>query len=246
MSRPWAIVSGGSRGLGRAFTERLVKLDYRVLVLYRSDSAAAAEVTACFPDQVLALQLDIRDHLATAELMGRQIAEHGAPEVLVNNAGINIDQPFLSMSAQQWSAVLDTNLSGTFHLTRAVAPAMVDRGRGNIVNVAATTGIRPRVNGANYCASKAGLLQLTKCLALELAPAVRVNALIPGMTETDELIERYALRDPAQRSAVEAEIPQRRIASTDEIAAALEFLIGSSSSYMTGQRLIIDGGQFMW
>ncbi|HEX8306489.1 MAG TPA: SDR family NAD(P)-dependent oxidoreductase [Jatrophihabitans sp.] len=246
MSDAWAIVSGGSRGLGRAFTERLVKLGYQVLVLYRSDASAAAEVAACFPDQVLTAQVDIRDGAATSAVISAQITERGAPDVLVNNAGINIDQPFLTMSAEQWSAVLDTNLTGTFHLTRAVAPAMVSRGRGNIINVGATTGMRPRLNGANYCASKAGLLQLTKCLALELAPAVRVNALIPGMTETAELIERYALRDPVQRAAVEAEIPQRRIASTDEIAAALEFLVAETSSYMTGQRLIIDGGQFMW
>jgi len=137
-------------------------------------------------------------------------------------------------------------LSGAFHLTRELAPAMLAAGGGVVVNVGATTGIRPRMNGANYAASKAGLLQLTKCLALELAPTVRVNSLIPGMTETDELVARFQLDDPVRRAAALAEIPGSRIGSVDDIADALEFLVGRQSAYMTGQKLVVDGGQFMW
>ena len=111
------------------------------------------------------------------------------------------------MGAEDWQRVLDTNLSGPFHLCRAFAAAMLAGGDGVIVNVAASTGIRPRRDGANYCASKAGLLQLTKCLALELAPRVRVVALVPGMTGTAELRTRFRLDDPVERAAVEAGIP---------------------------------------
>jgi acetoacetyl-CoA reductase/3-oxoacyl-[acyl-carrier protein] reductase len=167
--------------------------------------------------------------------------------VLVHNAGRNIDRPFLEMATEDWQAVLDTNLSGVFHLTKALAPAMLATGEpGVIVTVGATTGIRPRPNGVNYCASKAGLLQLTKCLALELAPQIRVNCLIPGMTETAELVRRYRLDDPEARARVAEEIPLRRIGTVEDVADALEFLVTPQSSYLTGQKIIVDGGQFMW
>jgi acetoacetyl-CoA reductase/3-oxoacyl-[acyl-carrier protein] reductase len=116
----------------------------------------------------------------------------------------------------------------------------------SIVNLGATTAIRPRLNGANYCASKAGLLHLTKCLALELAPAIRVNCLIPGMIDTEEMRTRFRTDDPRARADLLAEIPQRRIGGTDEMADALEFLVSDASRYVTGQKIIVDGGQFMW
>src|SRR5262249_38672452 len=123
--------------------------------------------------------------------------------------------------------------------------AMLDGG-GVVINVGATTGIRPRVEGVNYCASKAGLLQLTKCLAVELAPRVRVNCLIPGAIETEEVVTRLRLDDPQARARLLAEIPQRRIGTPEDVADALEFLVGPGSSYLTGQKIIVDGGQFMW
>src|SRR5205814_4215677 len=117
-----------------------------------------------------------------------------------------------AMSVEDWRRVLDTNLSGAFYLTRSLAPAMADGEPGAvIVNIGATTGIRPRRDGVNYCASKAGLLQFTKCLALELAPRIRVNCLIPGAIETDELVTRFRLDDPRERARMVAELPQRRI-----------------------------------
>jgi acetoacetyl-CoA reductase/3-oxoacyl-[acyl-carrier protein] reductase len=150
------------------------------------------------------------------------------------------------MSDEDWSRVIDTNLSGPFYLTRATAPAMLQAGGGTIINVAATTAIRPRINGVNYCASKAGLLHLTKCLALELAPTIRVNCLIPGVTGTEELIDRFRLDDPDRLAVVLSEIPLGRIATVADMADALEFLVSPQSRYFTGQKLIIDGGQFMW
>ena len=163
----------------------------------------------------------------------------------MNNAGINIDRPFLAMTDDDWRRVIDTNLTGVFTLTRALVPHMLDVSDAVVVNIGATTGIRPRRDGANYCASKAGLLQLTKCLALELAPRVRVNCLIPGMTETEELVTRFRLDDPESRARVVATSPHR-IGGTEDIADALEYLVGPHSAYINGQKVIVYGGQFMW
>ncbi|WP_308013372.1 SDR family NAD(P)-dependent oxidoreductase [Streptomyces beigongshangae] len=242
-----AVVSGGTRGIGLAFSRRLVKLGYRVSALYRSDEDGARAAVRELGPGLNAVRVDLSDGDSVVGVANALLAEHGPPAVLVNNAGTNADRPFLQMSHDDWRRVVDTNLSGVFYLTRALAPAMVAAGTDStIVNVGATTGIRPRRDGANYCASKAGLLQLTKCLALELAPRIRVNCLIPGNTETEELVERFDLNDPDARRAMLDEVPQRRIADPEEIANALEFLVGPNSAYMTGQKLVVDGGQFMW
>lgn len=246
MTDALAVVTGGTRGIGAAFSARLVKLGYRVIAPYRSDSAAAEAVVAAHGDAVVAVRADLSDPEAVRALGERVLTEHGTPSVLVNNAGINIDRPFLELGDDDWQRVINTNLSGPFHLIKAFAPAMLAAGSGTVVNIGATTGIRPRANGVNYAASKAGLLHLTKCLALELAPTIRVNCLIPGMTETEELITRFRLDDPARRAAVLEEIPQRRIGTPDDVADALEFLVSPHSGYLTGQKLIVDGGQFMW
>lgn len=239
-----AVVSGGTRGLGLAFSHRLVRLGYRVVALYRSDKAAANAAAA---PGLIPVRLDVADPTAVAAVADDLVRTHGEPSVLVNNAGVNVDRPVLAMSVEDWRQVVDTNLSGVFYLTRALLPAMLaTTGDRVIVNIGATTGIRPRRDGANYCASKAGLLQLTKCLALELAPRVRVNCLIPGNTETDELVTRFGLDDPARRAAFLADVPQGRLGTTEQVADALEFLVGPGSAQITGQKLIVDGGQFMW
>jgi acetoacetyl-CoA reductase/3-oxoacyl-[acyl-carrier protein] reductase len=248
---PLAVVSGGTRGIGLAFTRRLTKLGYRVAALYRTDTAAARAAVAELGPALRAVPADVADPEAVSAAAEEVLTELGTPRVLVNNAGLNVDRPFLEMGVEDWRRVVDTNLSGVFYLTRALAPAMLAAAgesdhSGVIVNVGATTGIRPRRDGVNYCASKAGLLQLTKCLALELAPRIRVNCLIPGMTETEELVARYRLDDPGARAAVVAEIPRARIGTTEDVADGMEFLIGPGSAYLTGQKLIVDGGQFMW
>ncbi|MFD4829892.1 SDR family NAD(P)-dependent oxidoreductase [Streptomyces uncialis] len=242
-----AIVSGGTRGIGLVLSRRLVRLGYRVVALYRSDARAADDAVKELGPAFRAVRTDLADGDAVTASAAEILSAHGAPAVLVNNAGVNVDRPFLEMTHEDWHRVIDSNLSGVFHLTRAVAPAMLAADAGAvIVNIGATTGIRPRVNGANYCASKAGLLQLSKCLALEFAPKVRVNCLIPGVIGTEEVVERLGLDDEESRERVLAEIPQRRIGDCEDLADALEFLIGPGSAYMTGQRLIVDGGQFMW
>ncbi|WP_156722123.1 SDR family NAD(P)-dependent oxidoreductase [Streptomyces apocyni] len=246
MTDPLAVVTGGTRGIGLALSHRLIHLGHRVVAFYWSDQEAAEKAEAEHPGRLTALRVDLSDAAEVARAAERVLGEHGTPAVLVNNAGINIDRPFLELTDQDWRRVLDTNLSGPFWLTRALAPAMIEAGGGSVVNIGATTGMRPRVDGANYCASKAGLLQLTKCLALELAPALRVNCLIPGMIDTEELRTRWRLDDPARMAQTLDEIPQRRMGTTEDIADALEFMVGPGGSYLNGQKLIVDGGQFMW
>lgn len=247
MTEPLAVVSGGTRGIGLALSRRLIKLGHRVVALYRADEQAARASRDELGTALRTVRADLADPAAVADAGAVILTDHGTPSVLVHNAGRNIDRPFLEMTDDEWRAVLDTNLSGVFHLTRALAPAMVASGEpGVIVTIGATTGIRPRRDGVNYCASKAGLLQLTKCLALELAPHIRVNCLIPGMTETEEVVTRFRLDDPVARARVVEEIPARRIGGTDDVADALEFLVSARSAYLTGQKIIVDGGQFMW
>ncbi|MER7394854.1 SDR family NAD(P)-dependent oxidoreductase [Streptomyces sp. NPDC000151] len=241
-----AVVTGGTKGIGLAFSRKLVKLGYRVVALYRHDPEAAGAATAELGEACTVLQADVSVSAEVARLAERVLADHGTPHVLVNNAGRNIDRPFAEMSDEEWHTVLDTNLSGPFYLARAFAPAMREAGRGSIVNIAATTGIRPRFNGVNYAASKAGLLHLTKCLALELAPHVRVNALIPGMIDTEDMQMRVRTAAPEHRQSMLTSIPQDRIGTVEEMASALEFLVGDGAEYITGQKLIVDGGQFMW
>ncbi|MFG3282500.1 SDR family NAD(P)-dependent oxidoreductase [Streptomyces sp. NPDC048111] len=245
MAQRTAVVSGGTRGIGLALSLRLVALGHRVYALYQGDKAAAEEAAERGGGLIEPVRIDVGVPLAVTEGCARILAEGGAPEVLVNNAGINRDRPFLDLTEEDWEQVLAVNLTGPYRLTRALAPAMLAAGRGCIVNVGATTAIRPRKNGANYCAAKAGLLQLTRCLALEFAPKVRVNALIPGFTDTPEVTERYGLSDPDRRAEILRTIPSQRIGTAQDIADALEFLVTAKSSYVTGQQLIVDGGNFM-
>lgn len=242
-----AVVTGGTKGIGAAFSRRLVQLGYHVIAVYRTDDSAANKLSEELGDHVETVRLDVASPYAVAAFAEGVLSTRGGPAVLVNNAGRNIDGQFLAMSNDDWREVLDVNLSGPFYLTKAFAPEMLQSKEGaSIVNVGATTAIRPRLNGVNYCASKAGLLHLTKCLALELAPNIRVNCLIPGMIDTEEMRMRFRLADPTAHAALLAEIPQQRIGSPECMADALEFIIGDGARYITGQKLIVDGGQFMW
>lgn len=244
MSAAVAVVSGGTRGIGLAISGRLVALGHDVVALYHGDADAARSAEK--QHGLRAVRADVGAPAEVRAAVRTVLEDHGAPAVLVNNAGVNIDRPFLALTDDDWRTVLDTNLSGAFYLTRDLAPAMLAADGGTVVNVGASTGLRPRRDGANYCASKAGLLHLTRCMALELAPTIRVNSLIPGMTETAELVGRFHLDDPDHRAEVVSGIPRNQIGSVDDIADALEFLVGQQSAYMTGQKLIVDGGQFMW
>jgi acetoacetyl-CoA reductase/3-oxoacyl-[acyl-carrier protein] reductase len=149
------------------------------------------------------------------------------------------------MTEEDWDVVVDTNMKGVFLCAQAAARVMLRQGGGQILNVGASTGIRGRANGINYCAAKAGVLVMTKCLALELAPTVRVNCLIPGLVRTGEVVRRRGLDDPDRLRRAEEAIPLRRIGEPHEVAEVAAFLISDAAGYINGQKILVDGGQFM-
>jgi acetoacetyl-CoA reductase/3-oxoacyl-[acyl-carrier protein] reductase len=245
MKAPLAVVSGGTRGNGWAFTDRLVHMGHDVVLLYHADETAANKAAEAHPGRVHPFRVDITEPRQVDEFADHVLAVHGPPSELVNNAGAAVDKPLLELTDTDWRSVLDINLSGAFHLIRAFAGAMLASGGGVVVNVVATDGFRPTPAGAGQAASKAGLLQLTKSAAIELAPTVRVNALSPGLTDSEEVRTRLRLDDPDRLAGVLAQIPQRRLGSPAELADALEFLVGPASRYLTGQQLVVDGGRLI-
>jgi len=243
-----AVVTGGTRGLGRAIAEGLARDGYHVVVNWRASASTADEVVASITaagGSATSIRADVSVREDVVRMVDEVVHRCGRIDVLVNNAGVNIDRPFLSMSAQDWSTVLRVNLDGAFHCTQLVAATMMERRtRGNIVNLSASTALRGRKDGANYCAAKAGVIALTKCTALELAPLIRVNCIAPGFMETDEVNERFSLADPDRRSAIVSTIPLGRIGHPREIADMVSFLCTDKASYITGQILFVNGGNY--
>jgi NAD(P)-dependent dehydrogenase (short-subunit alcohol dehydrogenase family) len=163
----------------------------------------------------------------------------------VNNAGINRDGPFLAMTIDQWDAVIATNLRGAFVCAQHAARLMLANDGGVIINIGATTGATGRANGVNYCAAKAGLMVMTRCLALELAPRIRVNTVVPGLVPTDETSERFGLQDPETAERKAREVPLQRLGTCDDVASAVSFLCSEDASWITGQTLPVTGGKYM-
>ncbi len=248
-TRKVALITGASRGLGEAMAYRFAHNDYHVIVNYRTTKEEAERVVENIRQnggKATALQADVSVEEDVDRLITQTLALEDRIDVLLNNAGLNRDGPFLTMSVEDFTRVVDVNLLGTFLCTQKVAQTMIERQiAGNIITISASTALRGRRNGANYCAAKAGILAFTKCVAIELAPHVRVNCVLPGYMETDEVMERFALHDPAVRETLEASIPMQRIGQPDELAAMVEFLCSDKASYITGQSFFVNGGNYM-
>jgi acetoacetyl-CoA reductase/3-oxoacyl-[acyl-carrier protein] reductase len=167
----------------------------------------------------------------------------GKVDVLVNNAGTNLDRAFLAMSDEDWDGVIDTILKGTFICSQEYARRYAGSA-GSIINIGAVTALKGRPNGANYCSARAGVLALTKCLAQELAPRIRVNTVTPGRIDTEELRGRYQLADAKNKSRLEQEVPLQRLGTPDEVAEMILYL-ASAGQYITGQNFLVDGGLYM-
>ncbi|MEO8847227.1 MAG: 3-oxoacyl-ACP reductase FabG [Casimicrobiaceae bacterium] len=237
-----ALVTGGSRGIGRAIVETLAADGADVTFFYRGNIAAAAEVVAAGEAagrRVAAVQVDIRDPRACETAVGALADAHGAIDILVNNAGIVRDNVLTGMSDDEVADVLGTNVGGVFNVTRAVAPFMVSRRRGTIINLSSVSATRGGRGQTNYAASKGAIEAFTRALAVELAPRrIRVNAVAPGVIETEM---SQAVRDAAGDD-VKSRILLRRFGQPQDVANAVWFLASQLSDYMTGQIVHVDGG----
>jgi 3-oxoacyl-[acyl-carrier protein] reductase len=232
-----ALVTGGSRGIGAAISRELGSAGARVAVNYRSGKEAAEEVASEVGG--IALAANVGDPAEAKDLLERVESELGEIDILVNNAGITRDTLIARMSDEEWEEVIETNLRGTFNTCRAVARKMLRRRSGAIVNMTSVVGIHGNPGQANYAASKAGIIGLTKALARELGSrGVRVNAVAPGYiaTElTDVLSEEI-------RGAILANTPMGRLGSPEDVAAAVRFLCSDEAAFITGDVLLVDGG----
>ena len=236
-----ALVTGASRGIGLAVTKLFLEHGATVHALSRSQ-VDPATVSADDSERLIHHPVDVSDETAVGRVVTTILDQSEGVDILVNNAGITRDGLIMRMSTDDWRKVLDVNLSSAFFTSRALARHMIKRRSGCIINVSSVVGVIGNPGQANYVASKAGLIGLTKSLARELAGrSVRVNAVAPGFIATamtDQLNDE-------QRSAISARIPLQRIGTPEEVAAVCLFLASDLSSYVTGQVLHVDGGLAM-
>ncbi len=238
-----AIVTGGSRGIGRAIAVGFAKKGYNVVISYAGNEQAATETeTLCRESgaaDVVTYKGDVSDENSCEELVKTVMDKYGQVDALVNNAGITRDGLVARMSADDFDSVISTNLRGAFLMSKLVTKPMMKQRYGRIVNISSVVGVHGNAGQANYSASKAGLIGMTKSIAKELASRnITVNAVAPGMIATD----MTAVLTDAQKENINSSIPAKRMGEPEDVANAVLFLADEKSSYITGQVLEVSGG----
>ena len=237
-----ALVTGGSRGIGKGIADELAAAGARVAVVARDQGRAQAAAETLSGTGHSGFGCDVSDDAAVEALIKNVEEQLGPIEILVNNAGVTEDNLLVRITNDAWDRVLDTNLRAAFVLIRTVARGMMRRRSGRIINITSVVGITGNKGQANYAASKAGLIGLTKSVAKELASrSVLCNAVAPGFIET----EMTAELNEATRSALTGQIALGRLGQPSDVAAVVRFLAGPGASYITGQTLVVDGGMVM-
>lgn len=237
-----AVVTGASRGIGRAIAIELAAKGATVIVNYNGSAEKAEEVKNIIEadgGKAFAAQCDVSDYSACETFIQSVIKEHGSLDILVNNAGVTRDGLLMKMSEEDFDRVIDTNLKGAFNTIRFTARQMLKQKSGRIINLSSVVGVTGNAGQANYAASKAGVIGLTKATAKELASrGITVNAIAPGFIETDMT---EVLPEKVKEATI-AQIPLGKFGKAEQVAAAAAFLASEDAAYITGQVLHVDGG----
>ncbi|MGB5847438.1 MAG: SDR family NAD(P)-dependent oxidoreductase [Ignavibacteriaceae bacterium] len=240
-----AIVTGGSLGIGAAIALKLAEFGANVAINYRKHKEEAEEVinkVKAMGRKGLVVQADISNFGDAGKMVDDTIKEFGGLDILVNNAGINRDGVIWKMTEEQWDTVIDINLKGYFNYIRAVAPIFREQKFGKIVNVTSINGLRGKFGQANYSASKAGIIGLTKTVAKELGKyGINVNAVAPGLIETDMMKQAT---EEVRKMAID-EIVLKRIGMPEEVADVVAFMCSEMARHITGEVIKVDGGQYI-
>jgi 3-oxoacyl-[acyl-carrier protein] reductase len=240
-----AVVTGAGRGIGHAIAVRLANEGARVASVSRTEANAqktAEEINATRANAAKAYAVDVADQAAVQKAAAQIFEDFGRVDILVNNAGVTRDGLSMRMSMDDWDTVLNTNLKGAFNFTQAVMRPMIKQRSGRIINISSIAGLTGNAGQANYAASKAGLIGLTKTLARELASrGITVNAVAPGLIETD----MTTVLSEEVRQSILAKVPLGKLGEPEDIAGAVAYLASAEAKYITGQVLTVDGGMVM-
>ena len=239
------LITGSGRGIGRHTALSFGAAGANVCVNYAHSAAEAENVVyeiETSGGEAIACMADISDSEQVKNMVDATMDAYGSIDILINNAGLSVDGPFLEMKEADWDRVYEVNLKGPFLVSQAVAREMITGDGGVIVNISATTTTNGRPNAANYCSTKAGLNMLTKCMALELGPSIRVNGLGLGFVESPLVHEVFSKEQLAQ--AIES-TPLKRMTTIEETSAFVKLLASESTSFVTGQTIMFDGGRNM-